>query len=187
MKCVNCRSRVFETARYCPECGYPTDEKFNVTEEDFRRDTESLGMTEYLSPDSDAPMERLRHQGHEYLFDPESLGVWVPREVIDSVDAEAAKVVFENLTLEDQKYFNQAREHIKLKKSGMKSPVSDAELDQHSYKALVICEDYDSGGIWLDSSVISFWYAANQSKEAPALTIVEELLHILVHLKFLED
>lgn len=187
MKCPNCRNRVPEKARYCLECGYPTDEQYLVTEEDFRKDTTSKGVSQLLSPDSDQPMEILEHQGNEYYFDPESLGVWVPRKVLDAVDREAAQIVFENLSPEDQRYFNQAREHIQLKKSGMKSPESGQELDKHFYRALVIFEDYETKGIWIDADVISFWYAANQSKEAPALTIVEELLHILVHLKFLED
>ena len=69
----------------------------------------------------------------------------------------------------------------------MKSPISANELDEHHYKALVIDEDFETKGIWLDQNVISFWYAATQNKEVPALTQVEELLHILVHLKFLED
>jgi hypothetical protein len=51
----------------------------------------------------------------------------------------------------------------------------------------VIDEDFETKGIWLDSNVVSFWYAATQNKDVPALTQVEELLHILVHLKFLED
>jgi hypothetical protein len=103
------------------------------------------------------------------------------------VNTEAAQIVFENLNPTDQKYFNQAKEHIKLKSSGMKSPVTGNELDEHYYKALVIDQDFESGGIWIDANVISFWYAASQNKEAPALTQVEELLHILVHLKFFED
>jgi hypothetical protein len=69
----------------------------------------------------------------------------------------------------------------------MKSPVSEQELDEHYYKALVIDQDFESGGLWIDATVISFWYAASQNKDAPALTQVEELLHILVHLKFFED
>ncbi len=187
MKCKNCRNKLFDSARYCPECGYPVDEKFNVTAEDFLKDSVNKGPTDKLSPDSGQPMVALEHQGHDYLWDEESMGVWIDRSIIDSIDPEAAQVVFENLSAEDQKYFNQAKEHIKLKASGMKSPLSDNELDEHHYKALVIDEDFESKGIWLDQNVVSFWYAATQNKDVPALTQVEELLHILVHLKFLED
>jgi predicted amidophosphoribosyltransferase len=187
MKCKNCRNKLFENARYCPECGYPADEKFNVTAEDFLKSTENKGKSDKLSPDSGEPMIILEHQGQEYLWDEVSLGVWVGKNVLEAVDREAAQVVFENLNEDDQRYFNQAKEHIKLRSSGLKSPVSENELDEHHYKALVIDEDFESKGIWLDSNVISFWYAATQNKEAPALTQVEELLHILVHLKFLED
>ena len=45
MKCKNCRNKLFESARYCPECGYPADEKFNVTAEDFLKDTVNKGKT----------------------------------------------------------------------------------------------------------------------------------------------
>lgn len=186
-KCKNCRGKLFETSRYCPECGYPADEKFNVTAEDFLKDTVNKGKTDKLSPDSGEPMTLLEHQGHEYYWDEESLGVWVEKSVLEGVDREAAQVVYENLQDEDQKYFNQAKEHIKLRSSGLKSPFSENELDEHYYKALVIDEDFETKGIWLDQSVISFWYAATQNKDIPALTQVEEILHILVHLKFLED
>jgi len=187
MKCKNCRSRLFESARYCVECGYPADEKFNVTAEDFLRDTVAKGKTDKLSPDSGNPLTILEHQGHDYWWDEENLGVWVDHSILEAIDREAAQVVFENLPPDDQKYFNQAKEHIKLRASGLRSPITDNELDEHHYKALVIDEDFESKGLWLDASVISFWYAATQNKEAPALTQVEELLHILVHLKFLED
>jgi predicted amidophosphoribosyltransferase len=187
IKCKNCRNKLFESARYCPECGYPVDEKFNVTAEDFLKDSVNKGKSEKLSPDSSTPMTILEHQGHEYYWDEESLGVWITKEVLQAVDREAAMVVFENLTDEDQKYFNQAKEHIKLRSSGLTSPFSENELDEHHYKALVIDEDFETKGIWLDQSIISFWYAATQNKDVPALTQVEELLHILVHLKFLED
>lgn len=188
MKCVNCRNnKLGETARYCPECGYPLEERFLVTSDDYLRDTENLGPTEMPSPDSGEPLVRLKHQDHEYLWDPESLGVWVGKEILDAIDLEAAQVVFENLNEEDQKYLAQAKESIKLRTSGMKSPVSGNELDEHFYKALVFDQDYESGGLWIDQSVVSFWYAATQNKDAPALTQVEELLHILVHLRFFED
>ena len=187
MKCKNCHNKLTDAARYCPECGYPVDEKFNVTAEDFLRDTINKGKTEKLSPDSSQPMTLLEHQGHEYLWDEDSLGVWIDQSILQGIDREAAQVVFENLNEEDQKYFNQAKEHIKLRSSGLKSPISDNELDEHFYKALVIDEDFETKGLWLDQNVISFWYAASQNKEAPALTLVEELLHILVHLRFLED
>jgi len=187
MKCKNCRSKLFDEARYCPECGYPVDEKFNVAAEDFLRDTVGKGKTDKLSPDSGNPLTILEHQGHEYLWDEENLGVWVDHAILEGIDREAAQVVFENLSSEDQKYFSQAKEHIKLRASGLKSPLSTNELDEHYYKALVIDEDFETKGLWLDPAVISFWYAATQNKEAPALTQVEELLHILVHLKFLED
>lgn len=187
MKCKNCRGKLYENSRYCPECGYPTDEKYNVTAEDFLRDTVNKGKSDKASPDSGQPMTILEHQGHEYLWDEESMGVWIDGKVLEAIDREAAKVVFENLNEEDQKYFNQAKEHIKLRSSGLTSPFSENELDEHYYKALVIDEDYETKGIWLDQNVISFWYAATQNKEVPALTQVEELLHVLVHLKFLED
>ena len=50
-------------------------------------------------------MVALEHQGHDYLFDEESLGVWIDRSIIDAIDPEAAQVVFENLSAEDQKVF----------------------------------------------------------------------------------
>lgn len=188
MKCKNCRNaKLVETARYCPDCGYPLDEKFNVTPEDFLRDTEDLGLTELLSPDSGEPLRKLKHQEREYLWDPEGMGVWVGKENLSAVDPEAAQIVFENLNPDDQKYLSQAKENIKLRASGMKSPVTGNELDEHYYKALVFDQDFESGGLWIDPSVVSFWYAATQNKEAPALTQVEELLHILVHLRFFED
>jgi predicted amidophosphoribosyltransferase len=186
-KCKNCPNKLADKARYCPECGYPVDEKFNVTPEDFLRDTVNKGKTDKISPDSGQPMLLLEHQGHEYLWDEENFGVWIDKSILEGIDREAAQVVFENLAEEDQRYFNQAKEHIKLRSSGLKSPISENELDEHHYKALVIDEDFETKGIWLDSSVISFWYAATQNKDVPALTQVEELLHILVHLKFLED
>ncbi len=129
----------------------------------------------------------LEHQGHEYLWDDENFGVWIDKSILEGIDREAAQIVFENLSEEDQRYFNQAKEHIKLRSSGLTSPISSNELDEHIYKALVIDEDFETKGIWLDSNVVSFWYAATQNKDVPALTQVEELLHILVHLKFLED
>jgi len=188
MKCKNCRNnKLAEGSRYCTECGYPVDEKFNVTAEDFLRDTEDLGLTELLSPDSGEPLKRLKHQDHEYLWDPEGMGVWVGKEILTGVDPEAAQVVFENLNAEDQKYLSQAKESIKLRASGMKSPVSENELDEHFYKALVFDQDFESGGLWIDPAVVSFWYAATQNKERSSLTQVEELLHILVHLRFFED
>jgi hypothetical protein len=187
IKCKNCRNKVAEDARYCAECGYPLDDKFLVTKEDFLKNTVDKGITDKLSPDSNQPMHLLEHQNHEYLWDEESLGVWIDRAIIESIDREAAQVVFENLDPTDQKYFNHARDHIKLRASGLKSPISDQELDEHYYKALVIDEDYESKGIWLDQNVISFWYAATQNKDIPALTQIEELLHILVHLNFLDD
>jgi hypothetical protein len=187
MKCKNCRGKITETTRYCAECGYPVDEKYLVTREDFLKDTENKGPSDKISPDTGNPLTTLEHQGHTYLWDEEVLGVWVDKAVMAEVGLEAAQIVFENLNPTDQKYFNQAKEHIKLKSSGMKSPVSENELDEHYYKALVIDQDFESGGIWIDANVISFWYAASQNKDAPALTQVEELLHILVHLKFFED
>lgn len=186
-KCKNCRNKISEGTRYCPECGYPGDEKYNVTPEDFLKDTVAKGKSDKLSPDSGEPMTVLEHQGHDYLWDEQNQGVWIDHNFLQSIDREAAQVVFENLNEDDQKYFNQAKEHIKLRSSGLKSPESENELDEHYYKALVIDEDFETKGLWLDSNVISFWYAATQNKEAPALTQVEELLHILVHLKFLED
>jgi hypothetical protein len=146
-----------------------------------------LGKTDLLSPDSGEPLVKLKHQEHEYLFDPLNLGVWVSKDVLTAIDPEAAQVVFENLDPEDQKYLAQAKESIKLRASGMKSPVSDNELDEHYYKALIFDQDFETGGLWIDQSVVSFWYAATQNKEVPALTQVEELLHILVHLHFFED
>jgi hypothetical protein len=187
MKCKNCRGKITETSRYCAECGYPVDEKYLVGREDFLRDTENKGKSDKISPDSGEPLTTLEHQGHTYLWDEENNGVWVDKSILDEVNVEAAQIVFENLNPTDQKYFNQAKEHIKLKSSGMKSPLNDNELDEHYYKALVIDQDFESGGIWIDSNVISFWYAASQNKEAPALTQVEELLHIIMHLKFFED
>lgn len=186
-KCKNCRAKLADNARYCAECGYPVDEKFNVTAEDFLKDTVNKGKTDKISPDSGQPMVLLEHQGHEYLWDEENMGVWIDKSILEGIDREAAQVVFENLNEEDQRYFNQAKEHIKLRSSGLTSPISSNELDEHFYKALVIDEDFETKGIWLDSNVVSFWYAATQNKDVPALTQVEELLHILVHLKFLED
>jgi len=188
MKCINCRNnKLSEGSRYCPECGYPLDEKFNVTAEDFLRDTENQGKTEALSPDTGEPLVKLVHQEHAYLWDPESMGVWVGKEILEGVDLEAAQLVFENLNADDQKYLLQAKESIKLRASGMKSPVSENELDEHYYKALVFDQDFETGGLWIDQSVVSFWYAAAQNKDVPALTQIEELLHILVHLRFFED
>jgi len=59
IKCKNCRNKITETARYCPECGYPGDEKYNVTPEDFLKDTVVKGKSEKLSPDSGEPMSIL--------------------------------------------------------------------------------------------------------------------------------
>jgi len=187
MKCKNCRGKITETSRYCPECGYPVDEKYLVTREDFLRDTVNKGPSDRLSPDTSEKLIQLEHQGHLYYWDESCMGVWVDKSILDEVSLEAAQIVFENLNPTDQKYFNQAKEHIKLKASGMKSPVSGQELDEHYYKALVIDQDYETGGLWIDSNGIALCYAASQNKAAPALTPVEELLHILVHLKFFED
>src|SRR5665213_4253071 len=109
-KCKNCPNKLADKARYCPECGYPVDEKFNVTPEDFLRDTVNKGKSDKISPDSGQPMLLLEHQGHEYLWDDENFGVWIDKSILEGIDREAAQVVLENLAEEDQRYFNHAKE-----------------------------------------------------------------------------
>ncbi len=49
-KCKNCHVKLADNARYCAECGYPVDEKFNVTAEDFLKDTVEQGQDRQDQP-----------------------------------------------------------------------------------------------------------------------------------------